>query len=106
MRYWEILFIRIIAYVLFALLVFGGWRIVNAQTAFTCRGVGTQVVCTPNPTVPSNSSPGFDPSVIGHVADGAQLSPEALRYLRMRACIKNGVKAGLSDDEIRARCFR
>jgi hypothetical protein len=105
MRFWEILTIRIVAYIVLALLLCGFYAIAHAQSRTVCQNQGTQVVCTTTPTVQVPSGPGFDPSVIGSIGN-IQLSPEEIRYLRIRQCIRQSQQWGLNENEIRARCLR
>jgi hypothetical protein len=103
---WELLIVRIISYIIFMAILFGAWRIVNAQERIVCQGQGGQTVCRVVPDVQVPSGPAFDSSVIGRIPDGVGLSPEAIRYLMIRKCIKQSQEWGLNDNEIRARCFR
>lgn len=98
--------LRLVAYICLALICLGGWRLANAQSRTVCQQQGTQVVCTTVPQVQVPVNPGFDSSVIGGIGNSNQLSPEVINYLWIKKCIKLGVKEGLTDDEIRARCFR
>jgi len=102
---------RMLGYLLVALLFFGAWRIVNAQT-ITCRSIGSgYVTCTTPPPVPSNPVPGpaapiLDSSVIQQIPDGLKVDPVTLQLILLQRCIQREIQKGYPYYTARQRCLQ
>ena len=102
---WELVIVRIVAYVFFTLLFVAAWRIVNAQSQTSCRAVGQTIVCQTVPTPGSPQQP-LDPSVIGHIPDSVIPSSELIYLQALQRCIQARIREGLPYLEARQRCLR